>query len=146
MTSLTERLHLEYTVFQLFDLVADVERYPEFLPWVVAADVRRRENQTVWVDMTFGTIFLRKQVSIVALLDRPRRIDISSHDPLFDCFEQSWNFEPTPGGGTNVEYYVDLQLRSPLLRTLIGTLFADGASAMVTAYRRRAQQLYGGPS
>lgn len=146
MANHTERLHLAHTATQLFDLVADVERYPEFLPWVSAARIRRRRDQTIWVDMTIGTSFLRKRFSTVALLDRPHRIDISSHDRLFERFEQRWNFEPGPEGGTNIEYQVDFRFRSRLLQTLIGASFADQTRGMVAAFRHRARQLYGAAS
>jgi len=134
---------MNYTAAQLFDLVADVERYPEFLPWVIAARIRRREGQTLWVDMTMGTRLLRKQFATIALLDRPRRIDISSHDALFDRFEQNWRFHSAAKGGTNVEYQVDFRFRSLLLQRLIGAPFADRSAAMIKAYRQRARQLYG---
>jgi coenzyme Q-binding protein COQ10 len=137
-----KRLHLKYSVRQLFDLVADVERYPDFLPWVIAARIRRREDQVLWVDMTIGTRFLRKQFFTVALLERPHRIDIKSYDPLFERFEQKWNFESATEGGTNIEYHVDFKFRSRLLQTLIGASFADRAMAMMEAYRHRARRLY----
>jgi coenzyme Q-binding protein COQ10 len=73
---------------QLFDLVADVARYPEFVPWVAAVEVPRDEGQSLWVDMTIGTSLLRRKFSIVAHLDPPHHIDISSRDPLFERFEQ----------------------------------------------------------
>jgi coenzyme Q-binding protein COQ10 len=146
MTNHTERLHLNYEATQLFDLVADVERYPEFLPWVIAARIHRRKDQTVWVDMTMGTNFLRRRFSTVAQLDRPRRIEISGHDPLFEFFEQRWSFDAAAAGGTNVEYRVDYQFQSRLLQALIGASFADRARAMVAAFKRRARQLYGAPA
>lgn len=62
MTSYTERLHLKLTVRQLFDLVADVGRYPEFVPWVVAFEIVPHEGQSPWVDMTVGTSLLRKKI------------------------------------------------------------------------------------
>ena len=88
MAHRTESAHLKYTVAQVFDLVADVECYPNFLPWVIAARICRRQDETLWVDMTIGMGFLRKQFSTIAFLDRPHRIDITSHDPLFERFEQ----------------------------------------------------------
>ena len=145
MANHVERLHLKYTPTQLFDLVADVERYPEFLPWVIATRIRCREDRTVWVDMTIGTRFLCREFSTVALLDRPRRIDISSHDPLVDRFEQTWNFEPVAEGGTNLEYHVDFGLPSGPLQALIGASFTDRAAMMVDAFRHRARLLYGAP-
>lgn len=137
-----KRLHLKYSVQQLFNLVVDVDSYPDFLPWVIAARIRRRENQTVWVDLTIGTGFLRKSFSTVAQLEPPHRIDIKSYDALFERFEQKWNFESATEGGTNIGYYVDFKFRSRLLQTLIGASFADRATTMVEAYRRRARQLY----
>ena len=138
-----ERTHVNHTPAQLFDLVADVERFPEFLPWVVAAHVRRRDAQTLWTDMTMGTRFIRRQFSTVAHLDRPHRIDISSHDPMFERFEQKWTFEPDSKGGTTVEYRVDFKFRSRVLQRLIGASFSDRAVEMIHAFRHRARVIYG---
>jgi coenzyme Q-binding protein COQ10 len=146
MTNHTERIHLKYSATQLFDLVADVERYPEFLPWVIAARIYRRKDQTIWVEMIMGTSFLRRRFSTVALLDRPRRIKISGHDPMFETFEQRWNFDATADGGTNVEYSVEYKFQSRFLQMLIGASFADRARTMVAAFKHRARQIYGTPA
>ncbi len=100
MTAYTQREHLNYTVSQLFDLVADVERYPEFMPWVIDAHIRDRKDHTILVDMTIAAGPLRKRFSTIGVLDRPHRIEVSSRDPMFDRFEQRWNFEPATEGGT----------------------------------------------
>jgi coenzyme Q-binding protein COQ10 len=92
-----------------------------------------------------GTGFIRKRFSTIALLDRPHRIDISSHDPLFECFEQKWRFQPAAYGGTNIEYHADFSFRSGLLQRFIGTSFSDRAASMIEAYRQRARLLYGAP-
>jgi coenzyme Q-binding protein COQ10 len=142
---LIERHRSRHTPAQIFDLVVDVEQYPDFVPWVIAARVTRRQDSTMWTNLTTGTGFLRKQFTTVALLDRPHRVEISSHDPMFERFEQIWTFEPTAEGGTSVEYRVDVRLKSPILQALIGAAFAGGARAIVKAYMRRAQRLYGTP-
>src|SRR5258707_3051061 len=142
MTSYTERLHLKLTVRQLFDLVADVGRYPEFVPWVVAVEIPRHEGQSLWVDMTIGTSLLRRKFSTVAHLDPPHHIDISSRDPLFERFEQRWTFEPASDDGCIVQDRLDLKFRSRLLQMLIGGSLADRAPAMVAALPRRASELY----
>ena len=133
---------MKWTPTQLFDLVADVERYPEFLPWVIAVYVRRRQDQTIWVDMTIGTGLLRKRFSTVAVLERPQRIKIVSHDPLFECFEQNWTFKPDTESGTTLGYDVDFRFRSRVLQTLIGESFADRFARMADAFQHRARQLY----
>jgi len=139
-----ERAHSPYTPAQLFDLVADVESYPKFLPWMISSRVTRRHNDTVWVEMEMGNRLLRRRFSSVGRLDRPHhRIDITSHDPMFECFAQSWTFKPATSGGSDIEYRVDFRFRSNLLQALIGGSFADRAPAMMQAFKRRARQLYG---
>ncbi len=146
MTYFTERIHLKYAATQLFDLIADVERYPEFLPWVLAARISRREGQTIWADMTFGTRFLSRRISTVGLLERPHRITITSDDRMLERFEQRWTFKTAPEGGADVEYRVDLRFRSRLLQALLGGSFVGRAEAMTRAFSRRARRLYDAPA
>jgi coenzyme Q-binding protein COQ10 len=143
MSTHHERRHLGYTQQQLFDLVADVERYPDFLPWLVAAHIRRHDGDTVWVDIEVGTALLSKSFASKAVLERPRRITIGSDDPLFERYEQIWVFEPAPDGGAIVELSTDFALHSPLLRTVMGRFFDDAAKALVSAFKHRARQIYG---
>jgi coenzyme Q-binding protein COQ10 len=138
--------HLPYTPSQLFDLVADVGRYPDFVPWIVAARVRRRTERKIWTEMTAGTGFLRRRFSTVAVLDRPHRIAVSSHDAIFERFEQQWTFEAAPAGGTDIVYRVDLKFRSVLARTLLGPSFSGRARVIVAAFVHRARVLYGRPA
>ena len=140
-----ERIHSKHTPAQLFDLVADVEQYPNFVPWVISARVTGRKDNTMWTDMTMGTGFLCKQFTTVASLDRPRRMEIRSHDPIFEKFEQIWTFDPAADGGTNVECRVELSVRSPILKVVVGVSVAESTKSMVRAYMRRAQRLYGTP-
>jgi len=143
MPTFLQRRCMKYEPTQLFDLVADVDRYPEFMPWVLASHIRVRPDQTFLVDMTVGTGPLRKQFSTTGTLQRPHRIDIVSHDPLFDRYEQRWTFEATNEGQTNVECYVDLRLSSRLLNLLMAAVFDDRAEATMSAYMQRARRLYG---
>jgi len=140
-----ERIHSRHTSAQLFDLVADVEQYPNFIPWVISARVTGRKDNTMWTDMTMGTGFLRKQFTTVASLDRPRRMEIVSHDPVFEKFEQIWTFDPAADGGTDVECQVELSVRSAILQVVVGVSVAESTKAMVRAYMRQAQRLYGTP-
>ena len=146
MTAYTQREHLKYTASQLFALVADVERYPEFMPWVIDAHIQNRKDHTILVDMTIAAGLLRKRFSTVAVLDRPHKIDISNRDPLFDRFKQQWIFKPATEGGANIEYHVDLKFRSRVLQLLMGAAFADRAIATMSAFKHRAHRLYGAQS
>ena len=143
MTAYRARQHLRYSAPQLFDLVANVESYPEFLPWVVASRIRSRKDRSLLVEMTLSMGPLRKQFSSVGVLDPPQRIDITSSDPIFERFSQHWTFVPVDGG-TDVEYRLDCQLRSRMLQMVMSASIAERAAATMAAFKRRAQKLYGG--
>jgi coenzyme Q-binding protein COQ10 len=146
MPSHSERRRLRYTPAQLFDLVADVESYPTFVPWVTAARILRRDGDVLRVEMEIGAALVRKRFVTKAVLHPPSRMEITSDDPLFDRFEQTWTFEPNPDRLTVVEYHVDFKFHSPVLEALIGVGFADTARSVMAAFRRRARQIYGAPS
>jgi len=144
MTAYSQRQHLNYAAAQLFDLVVDVERYPEFFPWVKEVHRRHRNDRTILVDMTVAVGPLYKRFSTIAVLDRPRRIDISSRDPMFHRFEQRWTFEPATDGGTNIGYHVDIELRSRVLQMLMQASLNDRAAATMAGFKHRAHRLYAG--
>jgi coenzyme Q-binding protein COQ10 len=142
MAGHTERHRLPYAREQLFDLVADVERYPDFLHWVVATRVLRREGNTLWVEMVVGTGVLRRRFVSTAVLDRPKRIEIRSQDALFERYHQTWTFQAAEGGGTIVEFHVDFGFRSRLIHLMMGAFIEEAARTMVSAFRHRARQIY----
>ena len=142
MTTYTERQRLKYTPAQLFDLIVDVERYPEFMPWIVDSRVRRRVDNVMNTELTVGAGPLRKRFSTIAVLDRPHRVDITSRDSMFERFEMHWILETASEGETNVEYRLDFNFSSRVLQTLMTGLFARQAAATVAAFKRRAQYLY----
>jgi len=144
MTAYSQHRHLPYPAPQLFDLVADVESYPQFLPGVLQCSIRARHDHTILVEMTIGIGPLRKRFVSVGLLQRPHRIDISSDDAMFERFVQSWTFQPAAAGGADVGYHVDVKFRSHMLQALLGASFAARAAATMGAFEGRAHQLYAG--
>jgi coenzyme Q-binding protein COQ10 len=143
MPTHAEKRVLPYTPEQLFDLVAEVERYPEFLPWCLAARIRSREGNTITADLLIGFRMFRERFTSKVVLDRPRRIDVSYAEGPFKYLNNHWIFEPMPGGGTCIDFYVDFEFRSALLQKLIGLLFNEAVRRMVAAFEGRAKQLYG---
>lgn len=143
MSRYTERQHLPYSPQQLFDLVADVEKYPEFVPWMMAARIRRRDGDTVWVDLEVGTNLLRKQFATKAVLHPPGRIEISSDDALFRRYDQCWTFQPATDGGTEIEFATNFAFRSRLLQSIMTAFLQQSAEAMVNAFKHRARGVYG---
>jgi len=143
MTTYTERQRLKYTPAQLFDLIVDVERYPEFMPWIADSRVRRRDDCTMNTELTVGAGPLRKRFSTIAVLDRPHRVDITSRDSMFERFQMRWILQGTTEGGTNIEYFVDFKFRSRVLQMLMTAAFASQTAATMSAFKRRAHYLYG---
>jgi coenzyme Q-binding protein COQ10 len=135
---------LPFTPEQMFDLVADVESYPEFLPWCVAARIRNRDGDTLTADMVIGFKMFRERFTTRDVFDRPRRIDVSYSDGPFKYLNNHWVFEPTDDGGCRVDFYIDFEFHSRILQRLIGVLFNEAVQIMVSSFEKRAAVLYDG--
>ena len=143
MPTHAERRKLPYAPEQLFELVADVERYPDFLPWCVGARVRERKPTLVVADLLIGYRMVRERFTSRVTLDRPGRIDVSYSDGPFRYLDNHWLFEPLAEGGTMLDFYVDFEFRSRMLQKVIEVLFNEAVKRMVSAFETRARRLYG---
>ncbi len=123
----------------MFDLAADVERYPEFLPWWVAARVLRRDGKIYYTDQILGLGPLHVRFVSKAVLQRPRRIDVTSDKPPFRRFELSWIFEPIADAGCRVSVVATLALRSRLLQRVVDQLLPAAVDGIITAFEARAR-------
>ena len=146
MPTHAEQRVLPYTPEQLFALVADVERYPEFLPWCLAARVKERRTDLVVADMIIGFRMFRERFTSRVTLDPPRRIDVTYAEGPFRRLNNHWVFEQVPGGGCRIDFYVDFEFKSRLMQRLIEVLFSEAVRRMVGAFEKRAAGLYGTPS
>lgn len=132
----------------MFALVADVERYPEFLPMCEALTVRsRREGDGITVltaDMTVGYKALRETfTSQVTLRPAENRIDVKYLEGPFRYLENRWDFEPTAGGGTDIRFFIDYEFKSRILGALMGSMFDRAFRMFADAFKRRADTIYG---
>lgn len=144
MPTHAEKRYLPYTHEKLFELVADVERYPEFLPWCVAARIRKRDGDAFFADLVIGFKMIRERYTSKVILDREgRRIDVQYTEGPFHHLNNHWIFTPADDGGTNIDFYVDFEFRSKLLQKVIGALFNEAVRLMVASFEKRARQLYG---
>jgi coenzyme Q-binding protein COQ10 len=134
---------LAYTPEQLFDLAADVERYPEFLPWWIAVRARKREANVYYTDQVVGFGLVRQRFESKTVLRRPERIDVTSSDRKFRRFHLTWLFDPLPDDGCRVALVVDLELRSKLAQDLFGRAISRMAGSIMSAFEDRAHRLYG---
>jgi coenzyme Q-binding protein COQ10 len=138
-----EKRILPYSPFQLFELVADVERYPEFLPWCLGARVRKRDGPEILADLIIGFKVFRERYTSRVHLDRDaQRIDVKySHGP-FKHLENHWIFHPHEKG-CELEFYIDFEFRSKLLQKVMEGLFHEAVRRMVRAFETRAKAVYG---
>ena len=143
MPSHSDRQIVPYTPEQLFDLVADVGAYPKFLPWCVAARVRTRTDTEQLADLTIGFGPFRETFTSRVTMDRPREIRVRYEDGPFRFLNNLWTFAPHADGST-VEFFVDFEFKSRILQAAIGVVFHEAVRRMVGAFRKRADEVYGG--
>ncbi len=142
MPTHAEKRVLRYSPEQLFDLVADVRRYPEFLPWCVGARVFSSTEKEVVADLTIGFKLFRESFRSQVTLNRPERLKVRYLNGPFRYLNNQGHFIPHPQG-TEVRFFVDFEFRSRLLQAVIGTVFEQAVRLMVRAFERRAMHLYG---
>ena len=144
MPTHAERRVIAYTPEQLFDLVADVERYPEFLPWCVGARIRSRTAKELHADLTIGFGPFRESFTSRVDLDRPRTAHVRYERGPFRYMNNKWTFNPHPKGCA-VDFFVEFEFRSRLLQAAIGVVFNEAVRLMVSAFLKRAKEVYGPP-
>src|SRR4029077_17170240 len=140
-----EQRLLPYTPEQMYALVADIERYPEFLPWCVAARIKERRADFINADLVIGFRLFRERFTSNVKLDPPGRIDVTYAEGPFRYLNNHWIFERVPGG-CRVDFFVDFEFKSRLLQSVIGLLFHEAGRRSVGAFETRAGQLYGRPA
>ena len=145
MPTHAEQRVLGYSPQQLYGLVADIERYPEFLPWCIAARLRKRESDLIVADLVIGFKMIRERFTSKIVLDPAgRRIDVSYVEGPFKYLNNHWIFEDHPQG-CRIDFHVDFEFRSRLLQKLIQPLFHQAVRRMVAAFETRAQAIYDEP-
>ena len=141
MPTHAETKRLPYTPEQMFDLVADVRRYPEFLPWCVGAQVVSKTDNELIADLTIGFKMFRETFRSRVTLERPDHVHVEYLTGPFRYLNNHWNFLPIEGG-CEVKFFVDFEFKSRLLQAMIGTVFNEAVRLMVRAFERRAMVLY----
>ncbi len=144
MPTYADRKLVGYRPEQLFDLVADVGKYPEFLPWCVGARVKSRTDQELVADLTIGFGPFRESFTSRVTLERPLRIRVSYENGPFRYLNNQWVFIADPNG-VLVDFWVDFEFRSKLLQRAIGVVFNEAVRRMVGAFLKRARDVYGPP-
>ena len=145
----TETRRLPHTAQQMYDLVADVKRYPEFLPWTAGARIRELrdagDHQVMLADLVISfKVFRESFGSRVTLWPDTKKIDTEYLDGPFKYMISSWHFEDAEDG-CDVHFHVEFEFRNRLLQTTATVFFNDAMQRVVRAFERRAAELYGPP-
>jgi len=138
-----EKSILPYTQDQLFELVADVERYPEFVPCWLDASVRRRDGDIVLVEQVLNIAAVRHRFVSKAVLLRPSRVQVTSNDGPFRHLDIRWQIEPQSDSGCALLLSTEFQLRSGMLQTLLSGFFRGETWRLLKVFENRAHTLYG---
>lgn len=138
-----EKRLVPFTPEQMFALVADVERYPEFLPWCVATRIRAREERAFTADLIAAFAAFREQYTSRVNLDPEGRIIVIEYlEGPFEHLTNRWQFVPTETG-CEVEFDIDFRFRSKTLEALISGMFSKAIRKMTESFEQRAHRLYG---
>jgi coenzyme Q-binding protein COQ10 len=138
-----ERRELPHSAAQMFELVADVRRYPEFLPWVSAVRIRENTEALMLADMIVGFKSLRETFISRVLKTPTSEIVVDYVDGPMKYLHNKWTFEDLPGGGSAVDFTVDFAFRSAIFEAVAGQFFDSALRKMTGAFIARADDLYG---
>ncbi len=149
MPSYSTMRRVRHSAADMFDLVADVEKYPEFVPLCAGMRVRsseeKREGLTVMVaQMTVAYKLIRQTFTSRATLDRPKlSILVEYLDGPFSHMQNRWSFRPTGEQTCEVEFFIDYRFKSRSLALLMGTMFDTAFQRFAAAFEKRADEVYG---
>lgn len=146
MPGIHEVRRLPYSAEQMFDLVADVGRYGEFLPWVVATRVRSNSETEMVADMLVGFKQLREKFTSRVEKRRPQHLEVHYIDGPMKDLDNKWTFRSLDGGGCEIDFCVDFTFRHRVFEALAGQYFDRAFRRMVAAFETRAHELYGNSS
>lgn len=143
MPGIRETRSLPYSCEQMFDLVADVGRYQEFLPWVIATRVRSETDTEMVADMLVGFKAIREKFTSRVEKRRAESIHVHYIDGPLKDLDNSWTFRKGTDGGCKIDFAVDFTFRNPVFEALAGAYFDRAFRRMVEAFEKRANELYG---
>jgi coenzyme Q-binding protein COQ10 len=143
MAGIHETRRLPWSAEQMFDLVADVGRYQEFLPWVVATRVKSDDGHEMIADMLVGFKALREKFTSRVEKTRPNEIRVSYVDGPMRDLDNRWTFQPVDEHACDIVFDVSFSFRNALFEKLAGQYVDKAFRKMVAAFETRAAELYG---
>ena len=148
MPTHAEQKTLPYSPEQLFQLVAEVEKYPQFLPWCIGSRITKREAEeggasVLYADLVIGYKMAREKFGSKVTLSAPDHIHVEYLSGPMKHLSNHWRFIREPDGSCTIDFYVDFEFKSALFQSLIEVFFNKAVTKMVGAFEDRAEELYG---
>jgi len=137
----TERRILPYSPETLYAIVADVKRYPEFLPWILEADIIKKTEQGFLADLTVGYKLFQDTYRSEVILTPHNRIEIRYIKGPFKHLQNHWIFSPASSNGVDIDFFIDFEFQSSLFQGMIQSVFTEAVKKMITAFEERARIL-----
>lgn len=138
----SEQLHVPYTPAQMFALVADVARYPEFIPWCAAARVSHHTENSFLGELVIRYKGISESYTSRVTLTPHSAINVEMIQGPFEYLTNHWRFTPEKNG-TCIDFTLEFKFRSKLLERLMGSFFTRATEKMAEAFQTRAHELYG---
>lgn len=133
---------MPYSPEQMFDLVADVPSYGQFLPWVSGVRVKSNSDTEMVADLMVGFKSIREKFTSRVSKERPLKIHVDYIDGPLKFLHNHWLFQPDGQGGSLVEFSVDFEFRSRIFEAIAGQMFGKALRKMISAFESRAAELY----
>jgi len=130
---------------QMFDLVVDVERYPEFLPWVAGAQLHEKSDRDLLASLEMQRGGVRERFSTRNAFERPSVMTLQLVEGPFRVLEGRWSFAPIGAAGTRVELEMRFEFANPMVSLLFGKAFEHSCNTLIDAFVARARQIHGSP-
>ena len=143
MPTHAEKRKIKHSSQNMFNLVSDVEKYPEFLPWCVGIRLKEQTNENLKADMVIGYKMFRETFSCGVELKSPNRIDVVYEHGPFKYLNNHWIFEDIDDKTCIIDFFVDFEFKSTLLQKVIAVVFNEAVKIMVDAFEKRADVIYG---
>ena len=134
---------MPFSQSQLYNLVVDVERYPDFLHWCVNSRIRERTEAQFLAELTVAFKGIRESFQTVDVLTPERKVEVNLRSGPFRYLASTWTFTPVGEQKTRVDFFIDFRFQSRMKEMILGPVFTQISKQMVSAFRKRAVALFG---
>ncbi|HRK97238.1 MAG: type II toxin-antitoxin system RatA family toxin [Alphaproteobacteria bacterium] len=142
MPTYSETKTLPYSVDQMFDLVIDIEKYPDFLPWCIDCKIIKRNDDWIYANLVIGYKLFKEWFLSKIHIEDDKTIQVEYVNGPLRYLSNKWKFIPHDDGSSTVDFYVDFEFKNAVFEKIMGVFFNEIAKRMVSAFVERADQLY----